>query len=250
MGVLSSFALSFNNKVMERIPPYIPIVFGLTVLAGSWLFAKATRYNRAFLVVMTAWLAFQSAMGLTGFYAATTPGPPRFPLLLLPPLLTIIALMSTAWGKAFVNRLDLRTLTLFHLVRIPVEIVLVWLFTHKAIPQLMTFEGRNFDIFSGLSAPLVYYFGFFGNRPNKTWLLVWNFVCLALVVNVAISGLLSAPTPLQQFAFHQPNIAIGYFPFNLLPSCLVPLVMLAHLASIRQLLRQKTRPTNVKLVRP
>lgn len=124
---------------MERIPPYIPIVFGLTVLAGSWLFAKATHDNRAFLVVITAWIAFQSVMGLAGFYAATTPGLSRFPLQLLPPMLTIIVWMSTARGKAFGNRLELRTLALFHLVRIPVEIVLVWLFTHKAIPELMTF---------------------------------------------------------------------------------------------------------------
>lgn len=36
----------------------------------------------------------------------------------------------------------------------------------------MTFEGRNFDILSGLSAPLVYYFGFGGNRPNKLLLLI------------------------------------------------------------------------------
>lgn len=235
---------------MEHLPLYIPIVFGLTVLAGSWLFAKATHYNRAFLVTITAWIAFQSVMGLTGFYTAITPGPPRFPLLLLPPVLVIIALMSIARGQAFVERLDIRALTLFHLVRVPVEIVLVWLFRHNAIPELLTFEGRNFDIFSGLSAPLIYSVGFLGNRPNKPLLLVWNVVCLVLVINVAANGLLSAPTPFQLFAFERPNIAIGYFPFNLLPSCLVPLVILAHLSTIRQLLSQQTRSTNVKLIRP
>ncbi|GAB3740310.1 hypothetical protein [Spirosoma lituiforme] len=235
---------------MEQIPPFIPIVFGLTMLVGSWLFAKATQYSRSFLIVMTAWIICQSVLGLTGFYTSIDPGPPRFPLLLLPPLLSIIALMSMARGKAFINRLNIRMLTLFHLVRIPVEIVLVWLFTFEAIPQLITFEGRNFDIFSGLSAPLIYYFGFQGNRPNKPLLLVWNFACLGLVVNVVINGLLSAPTPFQQFAFDQPNIAIGYFPFNLLPSCLVPLVILAHLTTIRQLLTQKTVPTNTKLIQP
>ncbi|GAB3559095.1 hypothetical protein [Spirosoma fluminis] len=241
--------MSSNNKVIEHLPVYIPIVFGLTVLAGSWLFAKATRYNRTFLVVLTTWIGFQSVMGLVGFYADRTPGLPRIPVLLLPPVLTIIVLMSTTRGKAFVNQIDMKTLTLFHLVRVPVEIVLFWLFTYKTIPQLMTFEGRNFDIFSGLSAPLIYYFGFIGNRPNKPLLLIWNFVCLALVVNIALNGLLSAPTPFQRLAFDQPNIAIGYFPFNLLPSCLVPLVILAHVASVRQLLRQKTVTTNVNSLR-
>ncbi len=182
---------------MEQLPLYITLVFGLTVLVAVWLFARATNDNRTFLIGITAWIACQSVVGLTGFYTATTPGPPRFPLLLLPPILTIVFVMSTARGKAFVDSLDIKALTLFHLVRIPVEIVLLWLFTHKAIPELMTFEGRNFDIISGLTAPLVYYFGFVKNQPNKPLLLVWNFVCLALVVNIAVNGLLSAPTPFQ-----------------------------------------------------
>lgn len=237
-----SFALSINYNVMEQLPFYVPFLFGLTVLLAGWLFARATPARKKFWVVLAGWIAFQSVMGLTGFYTVNTV-PPRLLLLLLPPMLTIVGLMSTKRGKLFIDRLDIRALTLFQVIRIPVEIVLLWLFMHKTIPELMTFEGRNFDIISGLSAPLVYRFGFVGNRVNKPLLLIWNLVCLALVANIVVNALLSAPTPFQQFAFDQPNIAIGYFPFNLLPSCLVPLVILAHLASIRQLLSKKTVST-------
>ena len=45
--------------------------------------------------------------------------------------------------------MNLRILTLLHIVRVPVEIVLYWLFISKAIPGLMTFNGRNFDILAG-----------------------------------------------------------------------------------------------------
>lgn len=86
---------------MEQLPLYISVGFGLTVLLAIWLFARATQYNRAFLLVIIPWIAFQSGMGLSGFYTAATPGPPRFPLLLLPPLLTIIFLMSTAVAKPY-----------------------------------------------------------------------------------------------------------------------------------------------------
>ncbi|ADB37681.1 hypothetical protein [Spirosoma linguale] len=223
---------------MEQLPLYIPVLFGLTVLLAGWLFAKATPASNTFLIVLAGWITFQSIVGLTGFYTVNTV-PPRFLLLLIPPTLTIVALMSMARGKTFIDQLDIRALTLFHVVRIPVEIVLLWLFMHKTIPELMTFEGRNFDIISGLSAPFVYRFGFAGNRVNKPLLLIWNLVCLVLVVNIVVNALLSAPTPFQQFAFEQPNIAIGYFPFNLLPSCLVPLVILAHLVTIRQLLSKE-----------
>jgi hypothetical protein len=74
-------------------------------------------------------------------------------------------------------------------------------------------------------------------------------VCLGLVVNIAINGLLSAPTPLQQFAFDQPNIALAYFPFVLLPSVVVPMVIFAHLASIRQILTRKTNKTSLSTSR-
>lgn len=45
----------------KHLPSHIPIVFGLTVPAGSWLFVKATQYNRPFLLAITAWIAFQSS---------------------------------------------------------------------------------------------------------------------------------------------------------------------------------------------
>jgi len=120
-----------------------------------------------------------------------------------------------------------------------VELMLLWLFMHKAVPQLMTFEGRNFDILSGLSAPFIYYFGFVKKSLGKPVILIWNFICLGLLLNIVVNAVLSVPTPLQQFAFDQPNIAILYFPFVWLPCCVVPIVLLSHLAVIRQLVVRK-----------
>lgn len=68
-------------------------------------------------------------------------------------------------------------------------------------------------------------------------LLVWNIICLSLLLNVVVNALLSVPSPVQRFAFEQPNVAIWYFPFVWLPGCVVPLVLLAHVAAIRQLLK-------------
>lgn len=222
---------------MDSLPFYTYLVFGLTVLLAIGLFYRATPNNRPFLAALLSWITLQTVLGLSGFYTARDPVIPRLPAMILPPVLTIVLLMSTKRGKTFIDSLDIKTLTLFHVIRFPVELVLFWLFTHRAVPGLMTFEGRNFDIFSGLTAPLVYYWGFTRGRGNRPLLLLWNGLCLGLVLNVATIGLLSAPTPFQQFAFEQPNIAIRFFPFNLLPACLVPLVIFAHLVSIRQVLR-------------
>lgn len=56
----------------------------------------------------------------------------------------------------------------------------------------------------------------------------------------AIGAAPSTPSPLQKFAFDQPSIAILYFPFSWLPTFIVPIVLLGHLVSIRQLLKEKT----------
>lgn len=221
---------------MNNLPIYVPILFGLTVLVGLILFYKATNNSKPFIIAISIWLIIQTLIALTGFYKIANTIPPRFGLLIIPPVIITIISFNSKKGKQFIDSCNLKMLVLFHVIRIPVELVLYWLYVHKAVPELMTFEGRNFDIFSGLSAPFIYYFGFIKNKLSRTYLLFWNFLCLLLLLNIVINALLSLPSAFQQFAFDQPNIAILQFPFVLLPSVLVPLVLFAHLAAIRQLL--------------
>ncbi|MBK8643533.1 MAG: hypothetical protein IPN15_15365 [Saprospiraceae bacterium] len=221
---------------MENLPIYISIFFGLTTFLTVGIFYKATHFSKTTLYILLIWLITQIFIGLSGFYLVTATLPPRFLLLVLPPVLFIIGLFFTSKGRKFIDSLDMKTLTILHTIRIPVEIVLFWLFAHKAIPELMTFEGRNFDILSGLSAPVIFYLAFIKKSLNPKILLIWNFICLGLLVNIVANAALSAPFPFQMLAFDQPNVAVLYFPFNWLPSCVVPLVLLSHLATIRQLI--------------
>lgn len=225
---------------METLPLYVYLTFGLTVITAACLFYMAAGYSKSFLFLFIAWIGLQTILSVSGFYKIAGATPPRFPLLVVPPVVLVIFLFNTSSGRKFIDSLDMSVLTILHTVRIAVEVVLFWLFVHKAVPGLMTFEGRNFDILSGLSAPFVYYFGFVKKNLNKYILLIWNFVCLALLFNIAFYAILSAPTKFQQFSFQQPNIALGYFPFVLLPAFLVPMVLFCHLAAIRQLILKKT----------
>ncbi len=221
---------------MQNLPDYIKVVFALTTFLTVFFFYKAAAKSTPTLIVLIIWLVFQAIMGLSNFYTITDTIPPRFPLLIGPPLLLILGLFLTAQGKTYLDGLDLKTLSILHTVRVPVEIVLFLLYDHRTIPELMTFEGRNFDILSGITAPFIYYYGFKNQHPNAKILLAWNVICLGLLVNIVLNAALSVPSPIQQFAFDQPNVAVLYFPFNWLPSIVVPLVLLSHLAAIRQLL--------------
>jgi len=224
---------------MESLPIYISIFFGIITAIAIWFFYKASNRSKLSVAVILIWLILQGIVASSGFYTITNTIPPRFTFLILPPVIFIIILFTTKSGKNFIDNLNPAYLVLFHTIRIAVEIVLFLLCIQKVIPSMMTFEGRNFDIVSGLTAPFIYYFGFIKKRLGRKILQAWNFICLALLINIVITAVLSAPFPFQQFAFDQPNIAILYFPFIWLPCFIVPAALFCHLASIRRLLKEK-----------
>ncbi|MFT3680786.1 MAG: hypothetical protein QM791_10975 [Ferruginibacter sp.] len=234
---------------MEQLPSYISISFMLVTFLTVFIFYRATGNSIKVLIILCAWLVVQLVTGLAGFYFVTDTIPPRFAFTIIPPVIVTAVLLISKKGKDFINKLDLKMLVLLHCIRIPVELILFSLYKYKTIPELMTFEGRNFDILAGLSAPIIYYFGFVKNSLSKKAIIAWNFICLGLLTNIVINAILAAPFGFQQFAFEQPNVAILHFPFVWLPACVVPLVLLAHLASVYRLMEEikETRERN-KLV--
>jgi hypothetical protein len=223
---------------MENLPLYISLFFVLVTLFTVILFYHATNKSKAILIVVIAWLALQGIVGLAGFYVNAKTTPPRFPLLVAPPILTIILLFATKKGRALIDSFNPKILTYLHVVRIPVEISLLLLFLHKQVPQVITFEGRNFDIFSGISAIFIGYFGYTKMKLGKPVLVLWNLLCIGLLFNVVILAVLAVPTNFQQIAFDQPNVGVLYFPFIWLPCFIVPVVLLAHLVCLRNLMKK------------
>ena len=221
---------------MQHVSLSLQLAFGLISLATVYWFYVASNKSKIFLLIAFLWMSFQMILGLTEFYLDGLSLPPRFLLLLLPPILLAIAMFTTKKGKIFIETLYLKQLTLIQTIRAGLEIILFDLYLAKAVPEIMTFEGRNFDIISGLTAPVVYYYGFIKKSMNRTAMITWNVISLALALNIVFTAILSAQTPFQQFGFEQPNIAVAYFPFNWLPSVVVPILLFSQLVSIRQLL--------------
>lgn len=224
---------------MENLPWFVPTLFCATVLLGVWLFSKATHYSKIFMAFIFAVIIIQSLLGFSGFYNNLETMTNRFPLLVLPTLIPLFSLFFIKKGKEFIENLDIKWVTIYNIIRVFVEICLFYLFVYKTIPQAMTFEGRNFDIFSGITAPIVLYFGFINKKLSNTVLIAWNIICILLLLSVVSSAVLSLPARYQNFGFETPNIAIGYFPFLLLPSILVPLALFANATSIYKIIKNK-----------
>lgn len=231
--------------MIEKLPIYVVAAFILTTLLTLGIFNYAikrgsysSRTTQVLSFFIPFWLFFQATLAVVGFYQTTDTVPPRLFLFgVLPALLAIAALFI--FSKAFISRLPLKTLTIIHIVRIPVEIILLWLFQHRQIPQAMTFEGANFDILSGLTAPFIYWLAFRADKTNRPLLIIWNLFALGLLINIVGHAALAVPSPIQQIAFDQPNLAVLHFPFIWLPTFVVPVVLLCHLASLFQLFKSK-----------
>lgn len=222
---------------MENLSLFTSFIFILTTAFTIFLFQKASGNSPSALTIILIWILLQGLLAITGFYLKTNRFPPPISLLIFPPLLFIIILFATDSGKRFIDQLKPGVLTGLHIIRIPVEIVLYMLYLDHQVPQSMTFAGGNYDIISGLTAPVIYYYGYVKKSLGRKILLTWNMICLGLLLNIVIRAILSTPSPFQKLAFDQPNVAILHFPYNWLPSLLVPLVLFSHLVNIRSLFR-------------
>lgn len=221
---------------MEKVSVFTQLLLALSTAFVVYQLFKATQYSKKVLMVLLVWAVITAGLGVMGFYQQNYQMPPRFLFLVGPGVAAVFVLFATRRGRAFIDSVNIADLTLLHSVRLPVELVLYQLYAASLVPQIMTFDGSNFDIITGLSAPLVYYFAFKRKALNTRWVLAWNFACLLLLFAIMAIAILSSATPFQQFGFEQPNTGVTYFPFVWLPGIIVPVALFSHLVSIKKLL--------------
>jgi hypothetical protein len=230
--------------MIENLPGYVSITFILTTFLSIGFLLHAVKQTvfetvpaKILIFFLAFWIIFQAILALNGFHQNTTAFPPRVVLFgVLPALLLIIAYFIL-FRQNFIEKLPLKVLTLLSIIRIPVELVLLWLFQGGLVPQSMTFEGRNFDILSGITAPVIYFLAFRGGKVNRPLLIGWNIFALALLFNIVITAILAFPAFNPNLAPALQNRAVTYFPYIWLPTVIVPIVLFSHLTSLWKLFK-------------
>jgi hypothetical protein len=230
--------------MIQNLPLFIVVVFIATTLLTVGIFQYAIKRGsfsstttKFINFALPFWLIFQATIAVFGIYSSA---PMRLPFFaVFPAIITIICLFI--FSRDWILKLPLKTLTIIHVVRIPVELCLLWLFQYGQIPQIMTFEGINFDILSGITAPILAFTAFRNGDIKRVPLIFWNISALILLVVIVRTAILSIQSPIQQFGFDQPNVAVLYFPFVWLPAVIVPIVLFSHLASLYSLFFGKNR---------
>ncbi len=158
-----------------------------------------------------------------------------------PPRLLVLLVLGTAlmlWfglrgpGQRMAMELPLAALIAFQVFRIPVEILIHHAGMEGIAPMEMSWSGYNFDILTGLTAPIV---AILAKKLPVRALHFWNFTGLFLLLWVVSIAVLAMPSPFQQLATDPPNIWVVHFPFVWLPTILVLSAGLGHLLVYRRL---------------
>lgn len=205
----------------------------------TWTADRKQSITRRFNMSLGLWTVFVLAVSSTGFFSDFSSFPPRIMIVLVVPLITLI--LVSFRSKAVDELLQVipsRNILRLQVFRVFVEILLWACFVQNLLPVQMTFEGRNFDILSGVLG-IVAAYSFTENRKAR---YAYNFIGLGLLINIVTVAILSMPTPFRVFMNEPSNTLVTKVPFILLPAMLVPLAYGLHFLSLRQLkLTAKTR---------
>lgn len=206
----------------------------------AWSAERKSASKRNIIIALAIWAVFLSAWSGSGMMANFS----LFPLNLLPilviPLITALILTFSNPVAEILQNIGRDRIIRLQSFRFFVEILLWLLFIDNLLPEQMTFEGRNFDILAGLTAPLIAWLAHSG-RISRSGLVLWNILCLALLVNIVAIAILSTPTPVRVFMNEPANTVVAYFPVSWLPGFLVPLAYVLHFFSLKQLLGQEEK---------
>ena len=197
-------------------------VFLVFLMFAFWRWLLGPRVG----IGLAAFLALTGIAASAGLFLFGPLPPPIF-LALVP---TTIA---TIWLARTLPLTDVSTELLigYQGFRILVEIFLWWGHRDGIVPGQITWEGRNFDVLTGLTAPIVAWLHSRG-RVSPLMLRIWNLAGLALLINVVVVAALSMPTPFQYF--RPANLFIAEAPFVWLPLFLVQSALFGHVALMRR----------------
>ena len=194
--------------------------WGGTALLVGWFFAA----------LLPSWL---------GLYQGVSA---RIPTIQFGLLLPIIAGVVFYWTSPLLRRItaaapqSLIVGVQFYRV---LGVIFLVLLLDGSMPGVFATPAGTGDVAVGLAAPAIAWALARGLRGSTGLVRAWNLLGLADLVVAVTTGFFSSPSPVQLFAFDNPNTLITAFPLVMIPVFLVPLAVLLHLASLAKLRRNE-----------
>lgn len=222
------------------------LFLGLTAVMAVILVSGVARWvsrtaATAYATVIGVWLVYTGWLGISGVVTNPNLRPPGIMALGLPLVSLIAFFFFSGQSKKFQLAVPVEFQMGVQGYRVAVELLLHQLWIEGMIPRMLTFEGANFDILIGISAPAA---AWIATRPDwgRKAALAWNAFGLCMLGNVVVRSVLTAQGGPGLLLTEVPNRLPGTFPFVYLAAFLAPLAFCLHVTSIQTLLRTSTPP--------
>ena len=226
---------------LDKVPLRVDVLFFATVLGVLSLLVLAVRAAAQRAGQATDLWTMRAATGAMLWLVATglvalSGGLRDF---LLPFFTALMILMGGAAfsrvGAALLVAVGPVGLIGFQFFRVPVAVFLRGMYQAGQVPVQITYEGLNFDIFAGLTAPAMAWLVWRGKVESYA-IWAWNALGLVLLAEAIVIAVLSMPTEFRVFT-NEPHSAFAtYAPYIWLPTVLAPAALLSHLLVLRWLL--------------
>lgn len=218
---------------------YIIIGWGLNKASKNAEFGMARRAKllRGYATVVLLWTIYVLAVSSSGLIASFEM-PPRMPLfIILPAFSIIIWFFVSKKFKEIRDHFPIEFTVYYQSFRIFVELLILGLYYKGIGPELVTFEGRNFDILAGISAPVIGYMAY-----SKKWIgykvvIAWNICCLLLLANIVYIFLTLAFRP-DTWGYTTTPISIDFTksPYIFIAAVFMPTAVFMHIFSLNKTL--------------
>jgi hypothetical protein len=255
-------------EVPMAIPTYLPyfvlsgtaisvaaILYGLhrALAKAGWPGPERTRAVRIAALILLGWFVAALALGSSAY----APGPDGVPTIqygiVLPILIGGLLIWRSSTVARIIDAVPQPWLVGVQLYR-ALGVIFLILYASGRLPGLFAWPAGVGDIAIGLAAPIVG--AAYARSPRDAWWLVWAWNVLGILdlIVAVTTGFLTSPSRFQPFVVEPQNELMTILPMVLIPTYLVPLSILLHLASLAKLRQTraqagdvpgaKLRPTN------
>ena len=238
------------------IPGYLPyyvlagsvaivagILLGLrrALIMTGWSSHDRLRAASIAAVVLFGWFGAAIALGWLGVYRGA---PDRIPTIqygiLVPILIGGWLILRSSTVARVLDAVPQQWLIGVQFYR-ALGVIFLVLYGAGKLPGLFAWPAGIGDVLVGVLAPVVAIAYARGPRENRDLVSAWNIFGIGDLIVAVATGIATSPSPFQLFAFDLPNELISVFPLVLVPTYLVPVSVLLHLASLAKLKRTVQR---------
>ena len=194
---------------------------------------RQLRISRRVGAALAAWFLLLATSTVSGLYLDQRS--PRFSLYALPALLSVVALFRARWLRSVVQAIPEWWIPALQTLRLGGGAALFAGWSIGLAPWGLVRTAGPGDVLVGVGAAAVALALARGVAGARTLALGWNVLGLLDILHTIFRAATSAPGP-QRLFFEEPaNRIPAVFPFVYLPGFIVPLTILLHLLSLRQL---------------